>query len=106
MKAIRPQEFRDQIIPLLFDTLYNDASAQTYGSMVESSIIEATSSLSKHSNSSGEFDKVIEILQRVGGRRLYEIIKDELIYDKSDEWNVVCHGKLLNKNNNYFRKFL
>lgn len=62
--------------------------------MLECSIVEATTSVSMHSNPSGEFDKVIEILLRVGGKRLYEIIKDELIYDKSDEWNAVIHGKL------------
>jgi hypothetical protein len=94
MKALRPLEFRQQIIPHLQNLIYSDENTQTFSSMIESAVNEAMSSIRKHSNSTGEFDKVLEILDRVGGRRLYEIIKDEFIYDKSDEWNVVSHGKL------------
>lgn len=61
--------------------------------MMDSSVAESISSLEKHSNESGKFDNVIDILKRVGGKKLYEIIKDELIYDKTDVWNIICHGK-------------
>lgn len=93
MKALRPQEFRQQIIPHLNNLVYSDENSASFSFMIESSVNEAISSISKHSNTNGEFDKVLDILQNVGGRKLYEIIKDELIYDKSDSWNVVCHGE-------------
>lgn len=97
MKSTRLHEFRS-LVPQLKNHLYG-GEMKAFQHMMDSSVSESISSLEKHSNESGKFDNVIDILKRVGGKRLYEIIKDELIYDKTDVWNIICHGK-------YFSIFL
>lgn len=92
MKSMRPKEFRS-LVPILKNHLYGDDNMQSFMMMMESAVSESMSSLKNHSNSEGEFDDVIETFTRVGGKRLHEVIKDELIHDKTDVWNVICHGK-------------
>lgn len=91
MKSMRIKEFR-ALVPKLKNHLYGDENLPSFRMMMESAVSESMSSLAKHSNSNGEFDDVIEMFTRVGGKRLHEVIKDELIYDKTDVWNVMCHG--------------
>lgn len=91
MKSVRPHEFR-LLVPQLIPHLYG-GDMQAFQHMMNSSVMESISSLEGHSNEDGKFDHVIATLKDDGGKKIYEKIKNELILDETDEWNIILHGE-------------
>lgn len=91
MKVADPAKFYDAI-DKTHEIVFSDDNCEFYSQVLESSFNEVISSLSNFSNTNGELDKPIEILKRLGGKRLFSIMKNH-VNKSSNNWKVICHGK-------------
>lgn len=92
MKVIDPLKFCDAVSKM-HEVVFTDRAADFYSEVLESTLNTAVSSLSKFSNGNGELDKPIEILKRLKGKQLFDIMFD-IVKNSNDNWKVVCHGDL------------
>jgi hypothetical protein len=77
----------------MHEVVFTDSAADFYSAVLESSLNETVSSLTNFSNANGELDKPIEILKRLSGKQLYDIMTNH-VKNSSENWKVVCHGDL------------
>jgi hypothetical protein len=92
MKIVDPNSFH-AAIGKMHEVVFTENATEYYSHVLESTLNDAISSLSNVSNQSGELDKPIEILKRLGGERLFSIMTDH-VKNSSDNWKVACHGDL------------
>lgn len=92
MKVIKPVTFCDAVSKM-HEVVFTSSAADFYGSVLESSLNETVSSLSNFSNGDGDLDRPIEILKRLSGKQLFNIMNGH-VNNSDDKWKVVCHGDL------------
>lgn len=81
------------VLENIHEVVYTETAADFYGSLLESTLSTTIASLSNVSNVSGNLDRPIEILKRLGGKQLYNIMNNH-VKNSDDKWKVICHGDL------------
>ncbi|CRK96955.1 CLUMA_CG010320, isoform A, partial [Clunio marinus] len=92
MKVVDPMKFFNATAKM-HEVVFSESAAEFFRLVLDGTLNEAISSLSNFSNENGDLDKPIEILKRLGGKKLFDIMMNHV--QKSDnKWKVVCHGDL------------
>lgn len=92
MKVFDPVTFYDAVSKI-HEIVFTESATEFFSHVLDDTLSSAISSLSNHSNASGELDKPIEILQRLKGEQLYAIMMGH-VNSGSDNWKVISHGDL------------
>lgn len=92
MKIVDPVGFYDAVNKT-HEVVFSEDNCEFFSQVLESSLNEVVSSLSNFSNANGELDKPIEILKRLGGKRLFLMMMNH-VNKSSNNWKVICHGEL------------
>jgi hypothetical protein len=90
MKVVDPMKLQDAV-DKMHEVVFTESAAEFYCSILDSSLTETILSLSNFSNANGDLDKPIEILKRLTGKQLFDIMMNHVI-NSDDKWKVVCHG--------------
>lgn len=91
MKIVDPEKFYNAVNET-HEVVFSEDNCEFFSQVLESSLNEVISSLSNFSNDNGELDKPIEILKRLGGKRLFSVMMNH-VNKSSNNWKVICHGK-------------
>jgi hypothetical protein len=91
MKIIDPMKFYDAVSKT-HEVVFSEDNCEFFSQVMESTLSDVISSLSNFSNADGKLDKPIEILERLGGRRLFSIMMN-IVNKSSNNWKVICHGE-------------